>query len=232
MRDKEPMITTSLTKVQFYVLLGVFSVLLGMFFAGVTKSKAVGNSEPVYVVEVVDTPIQVPEAVEEELYVHPFAEAYEQGFNFYKIPEEYANEGGYLSEAVQVYLWNLCRDRGLDYYTVLALIERESAYKWDAVGDNENSYGYGQIYKKWHLERMEEEGVQDLTDPYGNLRVCTNFLQELQGKYGESGDNCVLMVYNMGESTAKKLWKQGIYSSEYSRGILQRAQELKQELQD
>lgn len=35
---------------------------------------------------------------------------------------------------------------------------------------------------------------------------------------------------NMGESTAKKLWAKDIYSSAYSREVIARAQELRQEL--
>lgn len=38
------------------------------------------------------------------------------------------------------------------------------------------------------------------------------------------------MVYNMGESGAKKLWAKDIYSSAYSREVIARAQELRQEL--
>ena len=156
---------------------------------------------------------------------------YAQGFKYYKIPNMYTEDGGCFPEVVQAYLWGLCKARGLDYYTVVALIERESGYKYDAVGDAGNSFGYGQIYRIWHLDRMAEECVEDLTDPYGNLRVCTNFLAELEDQYGDSGENCYLMVYNMGEAVAKELWNSGVYSTEYSRGILQRAQEIKQELQ-
>lgn len=157
---------------------------------------------------------------------------YDEGFRYYEIPEEYVENGGEFPEVVQAYLWRLCRERGLDYYTVVALIERESGYRKDAVGDSENSYGYGQVYKIWHLERMNEEEALDLTNPYCNLRVCTSYLEEITEEYGESGTHCVLMVYNMGEQGAKKLWKDGIYSTEYSRVIMERAQEIKQELKD
>lgn len=162
----------------------------------------------------------------------PYWELYEEGFTYYQIPEKYINLGGYLPEDVQAYLWELCKERELDYYMVLALIERESGYRSDAVGDSGNSFGYCQVYKKWHIERMAKEQVEDLTDPYGNLKVGTSFLAEIQEKYKSSGAHCILMVYNMGEDTAKKLWKDYIYSSEYSRGIMRRAEEIEQELKD
>lgn len=159
------------------------------------------------------------------------SEVYEDGFRYYEIPQEYKDAGGCFPEIVQVYLWCECKEYGVDYYTVLALIERESGYHWDKVGDNGNSKGYMQIYEKWHTERMEAEGVTDLFNPYQNIRVGLNCLREIQDKYlASSGENCVLMVYNMGESTAKKLWAKDIYSSAYSREVIARAQELRQEL--
>lgn len=86
------------------------------------------------------------------------SEVYEDGFRYYEIPQEYKDAGGCFPEIVQVYLWCECKEYGVDYYTVLALIERESCYHWDKVGDNGNSKGYMQIYEKWHTERMEAEG--------------------------------------------------------------------------
>lgn len=188
-------------------------------------------------------PIEEQEAKQEHdlNYVYPYntmsadwgAEVYEEGFKYYEIPQEYKDAGGVFPEVVQVYLWCECKEYGVDYYTALALIELESGYKWDKTGDNGNSKGYMQIYEKWHIERMDAEGVTDLYNPYQNIRVGLNYLREIQDKYlSSSGENCVLMVYNMGESTAKKLWKDKIYSSEYSRSVLKRAQELRQELQE
>lgn len=161
------------------------------------------------------------------------ASVYEEGFVYYEIPEEYTRAGGYFPEVAQVYLWCICRDAGVDYYTVLALIERESGYKYDSTGDSGNSKGLMQIYEYYHLDRMEEVGATDLYNPYDNMRVGVNFLAEIQDKYlASSGENCVLMVYNMGATTAKKYWEQGTYSTDYTRGILQRAQEIQQELQE
>lgn len=173
-------------------------------------------------------------------YIYPYntmsadwgGEIYEDGFRFYEIPEEYSREGGCFPEVVQVYLWSLCKEREIDYYTVVALIERESGYKYDAAGDGGKSKGYMQIGERWHKERMAEEGVEDLYNPYGNIRVGLNFLQSLSDRYlDNSGISCVLMAYNMGESTAKSFWADGVYSTAYTRGILARADEIKQAVQ-
>ena len=158
------------------------------------------------------------------------SEVYESGFTYYEIPQKYKDDGGEFPEVVQIYLWELCKEKNLNYYLVVALIERESHYKYDCLGDRGNSFGYMQIYQKYHIDRMEKEQVADLMDPYGNLRVGTTFLQELYKDHGSDGDNCVLMVYNMGAGGANKCWKKGIYSSEYSRAIVKRAQEIEQEL--
>ena len=191
------------------------------------------NTEPV-------TKTEQEAKLEHDLnYTYPYntmsadwgSEVYEDGFRYYEIQQEYKDAGGCFPEIVQVYLWCECKEYGVDYYTVLAIIERESGYHWDKVGDNGNSKGYMQIYEKWHTERMEAEGVTDLFNPYQNIRVGLNCLREIQDKYlASSGENCVLMVYNMGESTAKKLWAKDIYSSVYSREVIARAQELRQEL--
>jgi soluble lytic murein transglycosylase-like protein len=110
------------------------------------------------------------------------------------------------------------------------MIERESGYRWDATSSDGTTKGYMQIYDKWHKARMQAEGVDDIYNPYGNIRVGLNLLHELVGKCGEDYHR-VLMSYNMGEAGCKNANNKGIYSTAYSRGILQRAQELKQEIQ-
>ena len=86
-----------------------------------------------------------------------------------------------------------------------------------------------QIQKKWHKKRMEAEGVDDLHNPKANIKVGTNYLKELYEKY-EGDWHKTLMAYNMGEKKAKELWRLGKYSSDYSIKILNRAEEIKQDL--
>ena len=160
-------------------------------------------------------------------------DVYAEGYTYYEIPRAYAMGGGMFPEVAQIYLWSICKDAGVDYYTVLALIERESGYKCYATGDSGKSKGLMQIQERWHIERMEALGVEDLYNPYVNMLVGVNYLKEIQDRYLESsGEHCVLMVYNMGASGARKLWAEGKYSTAYSTQILQRAQEIRQALQD
>lgn len=252
-RKRRVRFTTQLTRKQFIFFMACLAILMAVFIAGVSKAnkpqKAGEDAEAeVSTIPYIEATSKAEPSTSPEYtpygdpnnYVYPYntmsadwgAELYESGFKYYQIPQEYIDEGGCFPEAVQAYLWCLCDERGINYYVVVALIERESRYQWDASGDNGNSKGYMQIYESWHKERMEAEGVTDLYNPYGNIRVGLNFLQELTGGGVNADYHYVLMSYNMGESRAKALYEKGIYSTEYSTGILQRAQEIQQELKE
>lgn len=212
------------------------------------KEEVISDTTP-NIITPTETPTTEPEETEAPIWgygdpnndVYPYsimskdwgAEIYEEGYRYYDIPTAYKMSGGMFPEVAQVYLWCICKDAGVDYYMVLALIERESGYRYDASGDNGNSKGLMQIWESNHLDRMEALGVDDLYNPYHNMQVGVNFLAELNSRYLESsGAHCVLMAYNMGASGANKLWAKGIYSTTYTKQILQRAQEIKQEIQD
>lgn len=153
-----------------------------------------------------------------------------EGFVVYNIPDDYKRAGAKLQKKYQKYLWKLCKKRGLNYYILLAMIEQESGYDYSSISDNGDSVGYLQIQEKWHSNIMKSLGVNNLQDPKGNLNVGTKLLQNIYKDYGSSGDHCVLMVYNMGATGAKKLWKKDIYSTKYSRKIMKRAKQIEQEL--
>ena len=174
------------------IIAGVITVVMSVNLKGadkeppteeiyITETPQAENTEPVTETE------QEAKLEHDFNYTYPYntmsadwgAEVYEEGFRYYEIPQEYKDAGGCFPEIVQVYLWCECKEYGVDYYTVLALIERESGYHWDKVGDNGNSKGYMQIYEKWHTERMEVEGVTDLFNPYQNIRVGLNCLREI-----------------------------------------------------
>lgn len=191
-RKRRVRFTTQLTRKQFIFFMVCLAILMAVFIAGVSKAsklqKAGGDVEAeVTTIPYIEATSKAEPSTSPEYtpyedpnnYVYPYntmsadwgLELYESGFKYYQIPQEYIDEGGCFPEVVQAYLWCLCEERGINYYVVVALIERESRYQWDATGDNGNSKGYMQIYENWHKERMEAEGVTDLYDPYGNIRV-------------------------------------------------------------
>ena len=60
---------------------------------------------------------------------------------------------------------------------VMAIIEHESSGQADVK--NGGCKGLMQIYEKYHRDRMERLGVEDLYDPYGNILVGCDYLAEL-----------------------------------------------------
>ena len=117
------------------------------------------------------------------------------------------------------YIEIVCYEREICPELVEAIIERES--NWDPYAANGDCIGLMQISEKWHKDRMERLGVDDLKDPYDNILVGVDYLSELAAKY-EVG--LALMIYN-GDSRAESLWNSG-QMSDYAKWILERSAEL------
>lgn len=150
-----------------------------------------------------------------------------EDYFYYEVPEDFQRNGGEMPTELQEFTQDLCEERCISYPLVLAVIERETGYR-NITGDGDSSTGYMQVMQKWHEERMEQLGVTDLSIPEQNITVGVDFLVELFDKYGEV--EMVLMAYNMGESRAKELWEEGIYSSKYSRYIVEREAQISIEI--
>lgn len=118
----------------------------------------------------------------------------------------------------------LCEEIGEEYAIcpelLEALIERES--RGDANAQNGSCKGLCQISEKWHRDRMERLGIDDIYDPEGNIRLAADYLVELDAKYEDIG--LVLMVYN-GSSDAKSRAEAGNLT-EYAEWILERSETL------
>jgi len=137
--------------------------------------------------------------------------------SFYDIP---------LSRELQEYTFRLCEENGLDYEMVLALMDQESDYR-EKVISKTNDYGIMQINEINHEWLKEELGIDDFLEAEQNILAGIRILAELTEKYEDP--HLVLMAYNCGETGAKRLWKQGKTTSEYSRSIMARAEELRKE---
>lgn len=130
-----------------------------------------------------------------------------------------------LSEDLQDFIIARCEDYGIEPIYVFAMIERESGFKVDAIGDSGKSFGLMQIKKEYHEERMKRLGVTDLLDPYSNVAVGIDYLAEMIEKYTDI--EMALAAYNAGSGGAyRNYFRNGIFSTEYSRGVLERAEEL------
>lgn len=153
------------------------------------------------------------------------------GFKEYQIPEEYSRAGGYFPVEVQKFTYVICKQYKVDYNLILAMIEVESGYHYDAVGSC-NDTGYMQITRVWHKDRMASLGVTDLKNPYQNIKVGIDYMAELLNQYQTSVS---LSIYNRGMRNDKgtgalDLADKGVYQTEYSEKILKRAAEIEKEL--
>ena len=130
-----------------------------------------------------------------------------------------------FDEETQLLLHRLCKDLGVPYELVLAVIWRETNFE-NVMGDNGASAGYMQVQEQHHSDRMERHGVTDLMDPYGNFLVGCDYLAELIEK--DRGLEWALMAYNGGPTYANKMAKAG-KTSQYAKDVLNYMNELKME---
>lgn len=147
----------------------------------------------------------MPPPEEPEIYAAEQTEAIEkQEFESWDIP---------LSDDLQQHIHSLCEEYNISYAMVVAMIDVESNFNSKAVSST-NDYGLMQINAINHKENT------DYLDPYDNVEQGIKALHRLAKKYNEA--DLVLMCWNCGETGAKKLWKQGIYSTEYSEKVIEK----------
>jgi soluble lytic murein transglycosylase-like protein len=111
----------------------------------------------------------------------------------------------------------------VDPNLILSIIYYESDF--DPKSKNTNCVGLMQIYKRWHMDRAKKLGIKDFYNTYNNITLGVDYIVELKKKYKD--DRLVLMLYNMNNKTAKKLFKQGKISK-YAKNVLQRKEYYKQ----
>ena len=139
--------------------------------------------------------------------------------DFYSVP---------LSEELQLHIFKECEKYNIAPSLVIALIEHECRFVLDAVSPN-GAEGPMQVMSKWHWDRMERLGCDDLSDPYQNITVGVDYLGELK----DTNNDIVwaLMAYRYGGDKATKYLDNGVFP-EYAISILERSSELAKEVQD
>jgi soluble lytic murein transglycosylase-like protein len=152
-------------------------------------------------------------------------------FKEYEIPAEYTSEGGMFLPELQEYTYNVCKRYGVDYTLVIAVIEVESAYHYDAKSQC-GAEGYMQIIPKWHYDRMARLNVDDIDCPPNNILVGVDYLSELTDKYPTE---LALSIYNRGfrnenGTGAIDLWEDGIKTTDYSDKVLNAKKRIDEEL--
>lgn len=130
-----------------------------------------------------------------------------------------------LDEDLQFFIAQECERVSIAPEVVFAMIQKESSFRADAVGDNGQSFGLLQIQPRWHAERMDRLGVDDLLDPYQNIKVGIDYLAELVNRYEDI--DMALMAYNAGSAGANKhWWSKGVYSNSYSTEVMETSEAI------
>lgn len=129
-----------------------------------------------------------------------------------------------LDTELQKHIVDTCGEYGIVPEVVFAMIDQESDFDANAMGDSGNSYGLMQIQQRYHKGRMEKLGCTDLLDPYQNVQVGIDYLAELYDKYGDI--EMALVAYNCGVAGAKEnYFDRDQYWSVYSQEVLEQADE-------
>ena len=130
-----------------------------------------------------------------------------------------------LSEDTQKYAYNKCQESGIDYSIFLGLMRKESSFNPEAVSKT-NDYGLCQINKVNHNWMREVFGSDwDPLNPYDSIDASIFILSKYIKDYNCDNYHILLMNYNMGHGNAVECFNSGIYSSEYSRAIMEYAKD-------
>lgn len=131
-----------------------------------------------------------------------------------------------FEETVTDYVFNICKSYpNVNPYLVLSVIYQESRFIPNV--SNGRCVGLMQISEYWHQDRAAKLGVTDFWDPYSNILLGVDLLNELLEK--TDGDvYFALMLYNQTYSSAKQMYSQGIISN-YAKDVVQRANEYEEE---
>ena len=134
-----------------------------------------------------------------------------------------------IDDSLQKYVIDMCDKRNVSPSLIFAIMERESEFNPNCVGDSGKSLGIMQIQPKWHQWRADKLGCLDWFNPYDNATVGIDIVAGLFDKYGEDV-YMVLMAYNGGSRYAERMESNGIIS-DYAIEVNARAEELDRTIQ-
>ena len=130
-----------------------------------------------------------------------------------------------LSEDIQKYAYNKCMESGIDYPVFLGLMRKESSFNPSAKSST-GDYGLCQINQCNHDWLREVFGSDwDPMNPYDSIDASIFMLSEYTKDYNCENYHVLLMNYNMGHNNTIECFNSGIYSSKYSRAIMDYAKE-------
>lgn len=126
-----------------------------------------------------------------------------------------------LDEDLQIFIQSLCTANDVPYELVLGVIETESSFQ--PYAQSSSSVGYMQINTCNAAWLTSTLGTQTIYEPHDNIRAGIYMLKMLYDKYGDW--HPALVAYNCGDGGAySSYFSRGVYSSDYSWIVMERAQ--------
>lgn len=195
-----------------------------------TENKNVGQYEMYGMSDAEDTEYTLVELAEPSdiLFEHTEALPDEDGYDETDdlLREGYLSDEIPLSYDLQMTARDAAEQFDVPYALVIAMIWKESSFCETAY--NDECYGLMQVASinfEWVCDDLVYLGVDDIADdPADNIYAGTYIISGFVHKYDDY--NLALMAYNCGETGASRLWKQGYYSSKYSRSIINYMEDL------
>ena len=123
-----------------------------------------------------------------------------------------------LSKDEQDYIYDCSERFSIPVQLILAVIEVESKFDPNCRSATKDS-GLMQINDCNKKFLSDNYDINDLFDPYQNILAGCIFLSRAGA--ADTQLNQVLMIYNMGYSRAEKAWKSGVYSTKYTKEVLE-----------
>ena len=129
-----------------------------------------------------------------------------------------------ISESLLEYTESLCADREIPVTVALAVMKVESGFNAGTVSTT-GDYGIMQINIINHQWLREKLNIDDFLDPYDSINAGTYMLGNAIKKYGDVEK--ALVAYNAGDGGADAYFAQGVYSTPYSRRVLEAEKEIR-----
>lgn len=131
-----------------------------------------------------------------------------------------------LSAELQIYAAKLCKEKNVNFNVFLSLMSVENRNFNPTLISKTNDYGLCQINKNNHKRLSKMLGITNFLDPKQSILAGVTMLSEAYNAAPSHNSSLALMVYNMGYGGAHKRWSDGIYSTKYSRAILNTVSKL------
>lgn len=122
-----------------------------------------------------------------------------------------------LSNGWQCFTQDTCRRYGIDYALMLGLMDVES----DFVEDADSGWAYGLCQIGYINEDAMADLCLDIYTNQGNIEAACVILSDYLSRYTTEQ---ALICYNEGEYGAADTFADGIYSTKYSRSVLESAE--------